>query len=69
MTKIMRGSGSGRMQRQHQRAMLTDGGKEDRDKDNHVRRWWRKDATLASTGSGEENRDDNNDDHCARWWW
>jgi hypothetical protein len=48
--------------------MLTGGGEEDRDKDNYVRQWWRKDAMLASTGGGEEDRDDNNDNHCARRW-
>ncbi len=48
--------------------MLTGSGEEDRDKDNYVRRWWRKDATLASTGSGEEDRDDNDDNHRGRRW-
>ncbi len=48
--------------------MLTGGGEEDRDKDDYVRRWWRKDATLASTGRGEEDRDDNDDNPCARRW-
>ncbi len=48
--------------------MLTGGGEEDRDKDNYVRRWWRKDATLALTGSGEKNRDNNDHDHRARRW-
>jgi hypothetical protein len=48
--------------------MLTGSGEEDRDEDDRVRRWWRKDATSVSTGGGEEDRDDNNDDHCARRW-
>ncbi len=48
--------------------MLTGGGEEDRDKDDRVRRWWRKDATSVSTGGGEEDRDDNDDDHGARRW-
>jgi hypothetical protein len=46
--------------------MLTGSGEEDRDKDDYVMRWWRKDATSASTGSGEEDRDE---DDYVRWWW
>jgi hypothetical protein len=49
--------------------MLTGGREEDRDKDDYVRRWWQKDATAASTGSGEEDRDDNDNNHRARRWW
>ena len=47
--------------------MLTGGGEEDRDKEDYVRRWWQKDATLASTGGREEDRVDNNNDHRTRW--
>ncbi len=48
--------------------MLTGGGEEDRDRDNRVRRQWRRDATSASTSSKEEDRDNNDDNHDARWW-
>ena len=47
--------------------MLTGGREEDRDEDDRVRRWWRKDATSASTGGGEEGRDE--DDRAWQWRW
>ncbi len=48
--------------------MLTGGREEDRDEDNRVRQWPQKDATLVSTGSGEEDRDYDDGDHHARRW-